>query len=205
MIAPYYDHAGITIFHGDCRDILPQLPKVDLVLTDPPYGLDKRWVGGTWFTRGVYNSDVSWDKPVEDGIIQSLVAIPSIIWGGNNYQLPVSRCWLLWVKTNSVKTMADFEMAWTNLDKPSAMYVRACNGWMRNHPTEKPINLMKWCIGIAPGSETILDPFMGSGTTLVAAKQLGRRAIGIEIEEKYCEVAVKRLSQEMLPLTGDVA
>ena len=94
--------------------------------------------------------------------------------------------------------MSDHELAWTSFDRPSKAYTRPCNGWGRFHPTEKPLDLMEWCLSFAPGS--ILDPFMGSGTTLVAAKQLHRKAIGIEIEEKYCEIAVRRLAQEVLPL-----
>jgi DNA modification methylase len=188
----------MTIYCADCRDILPHLEPVDLVLTDPPYGLGEKWKGGTWFTRGVYGGDVGWDKEAPQDVVSELVKRPSIIWGGNYFAMPPSRCWLAWFKTNSVPTMADHELAWTSFDRPSKSYSRTCNGWARFHPTEKPIDLMKWCLSFAGGS--ILDPFMGSGTTLVAAKQLGRKAIGIEIEEKYCEIAVRRLRQEVLVL-----
>ena len=196
----YYQDDACTIYHGDCREVLPQLDRVDLVLTDPPYGLDEKWTGGTWFTRGVYQNKVKWDKKIDGDSILELLAKGEnlILWGGNNYPMPVSRCWLIWQKTNAVPTMGDFEMCWTNFDKPHQAFFSPCNDWVRVHPTEKPLLLIKWCLGFAPNAHTILDPFMGSGTTLRAAKDLGRKAIGIEIEEKYCEIAVKRLAQEVL-------
>jgi site-specific DNA-methyltransferase (adenine-specific) len=195
---PYYEHAGITIYHGDCRDMLPSVT-ADSIVTDPPYGLGERWTGGTWFTRGVYQGAVEWDGEAPQDVVDALLAraVPTVLWGGNYFVVPPSRCWLVWSKTNAVPTMADFEAAWTNLDRPSKTYSSPCNGWKRSHPTEKPQGLMSWCLGLVPGS--VLDPFMGSGTTLVAAKRLGRKAIGIEREEKYCEIAAKRLQQEALP------
>jgi DNA modification methylase len=127
----------------------------------------------------------------------------SEIWGGNNYYLPPSRCWLSWNKTQILETLADFELAWTNMDKP-------CKSWdeRRNHaengnqhPTQKPISLLKWCVLQADNEpDLILDPFLGSGTTAVACKTLGRKCIGIEISEKYCEIAAKRLSQGVFNL-----
>lgn len=202
-VQPYYDDGGgRVIYCGDCRDILPQIPTgaVDLVLTDPPYGLGDKWAGGTWFTRGVYNGSVTWDAEAPQETVAGLVAmgVPAIVWGGNYFTLPPSRCWLVWRKTNNVPTMADCEMAWTNFDKPSRTFERACNGWVRQHPTEKPVGLMRWCMEVAGVQGTVLDPFMGSGTTLRAAKDLGREAIGIEIEERYCEIAANRLAQGVL-------
>lgn len=192
---------GCTIYHADCRDVLPLLEpgSVDLVLTDPPYGLDKKWTGGTWFTRGVYNSSVAWDKEAPQAIIETLLklSVPVILWGGNYFALPPSRCVLAWFKTNAVPTMADFELAWTNLDRPAAAFSRACNGWKRQHPTEKPVALIRWCLEFVEAN-TVLDPFLGSGTTLRACKDLGRRGIGIEIEERYCEIAARRLEQGVL-------
>ena len=192
---PYYEEHGITIYLGDCREVMPHIVGAESVLTDPPYGLAKRWTGGTWFTRGVYANDrCEWDTPCDAAVTAVLAqGLPSIVWGGNYYALPPARCWLAWLKSNAVPTMADFELAWTNLDRPSKFRVSPCNGWKRSHPTEKPIALIAWCLGFLDGAT--LDPFMGSGTTLVAAKQLGRRAIGIEIEERYCEIAAKRLAQ----------
>jgi site-specific DNA-methyltransferase (adenine-specific) len=202
VVTPYYERDGITIYCGDCRDVLPALggAGVDLVLTDPPYGLADRWTGGTWFTRGVYAKDkCEWDQPIGHDVIEAVLGIGDhhIIWGGHNYTLPPSRCLLVWRKTNSIPTMADVEIAWTDLDMPAKAFDYPRNGWPRQHPTEKPLPLMRWCIELA-GGDVILDPFMGAGTTLRAAKDLGRRAIGIEIEERYCEIAANRLAQGVL-------
>jgi hypothetical protein len=194
----YYEHAGITIYHGDCREILPSI-HADVVVTDPPYGLGDRWSGGTWFTRGVYEKDkCAWDVEPPAATVTAIVALglPTVLWGGNYFALPPSRCWLVWHKNNAVPTMADAELAWTNLDRPAKAFSRSCGCENRQHPTQKPLALMRWCLGFMP-SGTVLDPFMGSGTTLRAAKDLGRKAIGIEIEERYCEIAAKRLAQEV--------
>ena len=201
-MTPYYNHEGITIYHGDCREVLPTLPGVDLVLTDPPYGHGDRWSGGTWGADPMYADAKRWDAlPVDAerlGLV--LAAAPnSIIWGGNYFSLPPSRCWLSWEKSSKMATLADFELAWTNFDRPSKMYREDRNpDGKRYHPTQKPLNLLVWCLKFAPNAKIILDPFLGSGTSIVAAKQEGRQAIGIEIEEKYCEIAAKRLSQEVL-------
>lgn len=206
--SPYYQDDACTIFHGDCRGILPGLSKVDLVLTDPPYGIGDRWQGGTWGANPMYSTDARrWDKAPDGETIQAVLYSggEAILWGGNHfaYMLPPSRCWLCWWKNSQMPTLADFELAWTSYDRP-------CKGWSENrnnqgtkaHPTQKPAPLMRWCLGFAPAAQTILDPFMGSGTTLRAAKDLGRKAIGIEIEEKYCEIAARRLQQEVLDLKG---
>lgn len=201
MIAPYYQDDFVTLYHGDCRDVLPGLGVQDAIVTDPPYGLGKRWTGGTWFTRGAYEKEnMEWDGKADNTLLK--VVLPygrqAVVWGGNYFMLPPARCWLLWTKPNAVPTMADFEMAWTTLDRPSKAFSHNCNGWARVHPTEKPLALLTWCLSLIAGG--VLDPFAGSGTTLVAAKALGRKAIGIEIEERYCEMAAKRMSQEVLAL-----
>ena len=203
---PYYSEPGITIYHGDCRDILPSLPKVDLVLTDPPYGLADKLDGfgdGEW-SKHFGNGAPTWDKSIFDGInivLQS--SFHQIIWGGNYYPLPPKRGWLIWDKMQE-HTSGHAELAWTNLDMPIRTFrlsrVEAYSLMNKKHPTQKPEKLLTWCISFCPNAQTILDPFMGSGTTLRAAKDLGRKAIGIEIEEKYVEIAIKRLRQEVLPL-----
>lgn len=221
---PYYEHAGITIYHGDCREILPGLPKADLLLTDPPYGINAdsemhkksgQQYGKAAAPKLIYPA-TSWDSaPADTGLLLSMVARArfSIIFGGNYFGLPATRCVLVWNKENGTTQFADAELAWTNLDKPVRMKRHMWNGMLREgrearyeHPTQKPVEVMQWCITQAPDTvQTILDPFMGSGTTLVAAKNLGRKAIGIEIEEKYCEIAARRLSQEVMdfgPLAG---
>ncbi len=203
----YYQDDWSTIYCADCRDVLPLLDRVDLVLTDPPYGLgEKLHNGGTWSTDPKYDAMLEWDKKVEDSLLVNISnTYPSIIWGGNYYFLPPSRCWLSWVKRNNVPTMADFELTWTNFNRPSKCYRgRIHPDGINQHPTQKPTYLMEWCLSFILG--TVLDPFMGSGTTLVAAKKLNRKSIGIEIEEKYCAIAVKRLKQEVFDfrkLDGD--
>ena len=200
---PYYDDGrGIVIFHGDCREILPTLPKVDLVLTDPPYGLGDKLTGGNWGKR--VGEAAVWDSLVDE--LPEVIAHgeSQIVWGGNYYPLPLTRCWLGWIKRDSVRTCASLELAWTNFDAPSKYFdwpIGATNSQRNGHPTIKPFELMTWCLSFAPNAQTILDPFMGSGTTLRAAKDLGRKCIGIEIEEKYCEIAAKRMSQEVLQFT----
>jgi len=199
MIKPFYEDSAVTIYHGDCREILPTLPKVDLVLTDPPYGLGKKLSGGSW--GGTFH----WDKVAQD--LSSTIAAGKevVIWGGNYFKLPLSRCWLIWSKPDAPPSMADFDMAWTSFDRPGRIFkysISATNKERGLHPTPKPLMLISWCITLADNPQTILDPFMGSGTTLRAAKDLGRKAIGIELEEKYCEIAAKRMGQEVLDLGG---
>ena len=202
MIKPYYESEGITIYHGDCREILPQLDKVDLVLTDPPYGIADIFNGGrsgNWGNaRSLHNEFKSWDiSPPTKSELQLVSSKGEvvIIWGGNYMELPPSRCWLVWNKPERGFSLAEAELAWTNKD--AVVRVIDCHRYDSNkeHPTQKPLEVMTWCINQAGNPQTILDPFMGSGTTLVAAKNLNRKAIGIEIEEKYCEIAVKRLAQ----------
>jgi site-specific DNA-methyltransferase (adenine-specific) len=201
-LTPYYDDGnGIVIYHGDCREILPQLPKVDLVLTDPPYGIAQVMRGGKGAGRWTLLSDGNpWDNEAPDLQFMMDTAGTYVIWGGNYFSLPLSRCWLVWDKLNAVPTMGQCELAWTSIDRPIQRFEWPVGRNNHGHPTEKPLELIAWSIKQSRTSGMILDPFMGSGTTLRAAKDLGRKCIGIEIEEKYCEIAVKRLSQEVLAL-----
>lgn len=209
---PFYEENGITIYNGDSREIIPILDKADLVLTDPPYGLgesNKRAISRANIARPIDYGDFNWDNAPADKELLTLAiskAKNSIIWGGNYFQVPPSSCWLIWDKQNGASDFADCELAWTNLDRAVRIFRFLWNGMLRAgeqrgvprvHPTQKPVELMRWCLNFAPDAQTIIDPFMGSGTTLRAAKDLGRKAIGIEIEEKYCEIAAKRLSQEV--------
>ncbi len=196
---PYYDHSGITIYHGDCREILPTVGEYALV-TDPPYGLGDKWQGGKvkW---PLHHGQMGWDANISDAVPLAVSnATDSIVWGGHLYALPPSRGWLVWDKLVRQFTSGHCELAWTTLDQP----IRAFNyshGQLATegkvHPTQKPVPLMRWCVEMIPDG-TIADPFCGSGSTLIAAKDLGRRAIGIEIEERYAEIAALRLSQEVL-------
>jgi site-specific DNA-methyltransferase (adenine-specific) len=200
-VKPYYEHGGITIYHGDCREVMPLVRGVDAVVTDPPYGHGEKWSGGTWAANPIYDRAFEWDaKPIDADLLSLVLAASDrvIVWGGNYYTLPPSRCWLSWSKSQQMDTMADFELAWTNLDRPSKQFVESRNpDGKREHPTQKPLSLMQWCLTFVPGSGVVLDPFMGSGTTLLAAKESNRRAIGIDITEEYCEVAANRLRQDV--------
>lgn len=241
---PYYEHAGITIYHGDCRLLLQEMPQVDAVITDPPYG----------------ETSLEWDSQVH-GWMAKLLPVSSVIWCFGSLsmfcQMAIngeSVLWqkaqeLVWEKQNGSSFHADrfkrvhelivqfYRGPWAGIYKNpvttpdatartvrrktrpthtghieasaylshdggprlmrSVIRVRNCHGYAE-HPTQKPIGILEPVIRYSvPTEGTVLDPFMGSGTTLVAAKNLGRKAIGIEIEEKYCEIAAKRLSQEV--------
>lgn len=202
MTKPYYQDELVTIYHGDCRGILPTLEPVDLVLTDPPYGVA--------MLRGDSRVKAAIANDAQPPDIRFLLNIPkAIIWGGNNFcdQLPRSTGWLVWYKHfPDMSRHSQAELAWTNTTRTIRHYQEAYHGFMRKadgwlHPTQKPPGLMRWCLGLAPDAQSVLDPFMGSGTTLRAAKDLGLRAIGIEIEEKYCEIAAKRMAQGALNFT----
>lgn len=201
---PYYDRDGITIYHGDARQIVPLLDGADLVLTDPPYGLmsTASRARPTNYQRARGAAAVEWDLEPFEGIEMLLEAAPDVcIWGGNYYRLPVSRGWLVWIKPDAPPSMATLEMAWTNSDRNARHIIHpiaATNAERVGHPTQKPLRVIKWSIGQFDGDGLILDPFMGSGTTLRAAADLGRRAIGIEINEDYCRIAVERLRQGVL-------
>lgn len=205
-MTPYYQDSACTIYHGDCREILPTLPKVDLVLTDPPYGLGDKWQGGTWGGAEMYKDAREWDQPLEDGVIESVIykGRNAIVWGGNYFCLKPCRGFLIWVKVPAMDTMADSEYAWTTFDFVAKSFTSHRNpDGKRQHPTQKPLQLMTWCVTRADKygtCQTILDPFLGSGTTLVAAKELGRSAVGIEMNEEYAEIAAKRLAQEVFSL-----
>ena len=192
-----------TLYLGDCKDILPGLGQVDAVVTDPPYGInaDKGAANnkGKWGWK--YYGETEWDieRPGND-IFRNLIATSrdQIIWGGNYFTevLPPSMRWLVWDKGQRDFSLADFEMAWTSQNKASRIFNYARGKAMQDvkqHPTQKPIALMEWCLGFLPDSKTILDPFMGSGTTGVAAINLGRKFIGIEKEAEYFEIACKRI------------
>jgi DNA modification methylase len=197
---PYYEQDGITIYHGDCREVLPSLEVCDLMLTDPPYGIFAH--GGTWGHR----DELLWDQHRQIGLRQVLTqSRQQIVWGGNYYahELPSSRGWLVWWKRDSVPSTADVELAWTSYDRNAKLLdhtIAATNRERLGHPTQKPERVMSWCLSLAPNVQTVLDPFMGSGTTLVAAKRMGKTATGIDINERYCEMAAQRLVQRALPL-----
>lgn len=209
-LRPYYEQDGVTIYHGDCRD---DAITADVVVTDPPYGISL----DTDYRRFKGKSDSRTWAPIagdaEPFDPAPWLAYPAAILFGANYyaaMLPLGK-WLVWNKRDvgPSRVLADAELAWHNCAGKS---VRVFNwfwvgcyrkGEMRDpvlHPTQKPVALMEWCLMDVAPAGVVLDPFMGSGTTLVAAKRLGRRAIGVELEEKYCEIAAKRLQQGALPM-----
>ncbi len=205
-MTPYYQDDYCTIYHGDCREILPTLPKVDLVLTDPPYGIGEH--GGACRTRGrpgySKHENLGWDNERPDVKTFDLVLSAgdvAIIWGGNYFAdlLPPTMGWFYWRKLMG-GDFSDGELAWTSRQAALREFTKCPKGINKQHPCEKPVELMTWCIGFISDAKMICDPFMGVGTTLRAAKDLRRKAIGIEIEEKYCEIAVRRLRQEVLAI-----
>lgn len=190
-----------TLLLGDCLDILPTLGKVDAVVTDPPYGIGEH--GGAQRTRGrkgyAKHENRGWDKVRPDEAIFEAILAGSddaIIWGGNYFAdlLPPSMGWLYWRKLMG-GDFSDGELAWSSRKMALREFVKCPKGIDKVHPCEKPIALMRWCLGFLPDAETILDPFMGSGTTGVACVQLQRKFIGIELDETYFDIACKRIEE----------
>ncbi len=203
------EHIGAaTLYLGDCRDILPSLGQLDAVVTDPPYGIGE--AAGKNASRGKlavskdYGND-DWDnEPVPEYLMTMVRGAGrwNIIFGGNFYRCQPASCWLIWDKENGDSDFADCEMAWTNLPGAVRRLRFMWNGMLRahkeprgDHPTQKPVGLMKWCIGKLPSeTRTILDPFMGSGTTGVAALQSGKQFVGIERNDRYFDIACERVA-----------
>lgn len=185
---------------GDCAPLLEVAPPDAVVITDPPFGLGKKLAGGSWGATSEHKNVLEWDEFAPETIVQKLIHRHAVcvVWGGNYFALPPSRGWLSWFKPDAPPSMANFELAWTSLDRNSrqlSISIAATNAERIGHPTQKPLPLMAWCIEQVRADNTIFDPFMGSGTTGVAAIQLGRKFIGIERDPAYFEIAVKRIEQ----------
>jgi site-specific DNA-methyltransferase (adenine-specific) len=208
-MTPYYDDGSCVIYHGDCRDVLP-LEAFDATVSDPPYGVLSE-SGSAATRRSGGNKDngvMSWDVAPCRDVLDLLLVKPTMLWGGCHLNLPPTFGYLIWDKQIDGLNFGEVEYCWTNLTfAPRVFRYRAVGvDGGKVHPTQKPEQLMAWCFRFLPvKARTILDPFMGSGTTLVAAKRLGRKAIGIELEEKYCEIAAKRLAQGALDLFGEAS
>jgi site-specific DNA-methyltransferase (adenine-specific)/modification methylase len=190
-----------TLYHGDCREVLPLLPAHDLLLTDPPYGIGIDGQRESLKTARKAHEFLGWDNETPPQWLFGLMhekASAHIIWGGNYFGLPPSGCWLSWDKVQEFSG-ADMELAYTTLKQPSKTFrmsrVEAYVGIDKAHPTQKPAALIAWCIAKAPDAQTVLDPFMGSGTTGVACAQLGKSFTGIERERKYFDIACERISR----------
>lgn len=231
-MTPYYEQSGVTIYHGDCRDVMDlweglRTTAFDLLLTDAPYGIGQGrtrcghgssrtmtgfFAGGPARPVVDYGPDEEWDdRPADDAVARArALSQHQIIFGGNYYTLPPARCWLVWDKENGETDFADCELAWTNLDRAVRKLTYRWNGMLqqpgrrkeeRIHPAQKPEAVIVWALSLAPQTtQTVFDPFMGIGTTLVAAKRLSKQAVGIEQSERWCEIAAERLRQEALPL-----
>jgi hypothetical protein len=196
-----------TLYLADAAVVLPTLAPVCALVTDPPYGIGE--AAGKNVSRGLLAApkdygDDEWDnEPVRQDLLDLAIskAQHSIIFGGNYYRVPPSSCWLVWDKENGDTDFADCELAWTNLPKAVRRIRFMWNGMLRankeprgDHPTQKPVGVMEWAINHLPAATAvILDPFMGSGTTGVAAVRMGRKFIGIEREPKYFDVACERI------------
>ena len=194
-----------TLYLGDCLDILPTLDKVDAVVTDPPYGIG-------WRPR-VNHQDQKWVDQIDFDIRKIIVGRFNLVWGAQYHadRLPASEGWLTWVKrpvdfyfSNDSRTYATTELAWRDGGK-SKFIAHVWDGGIRAgspdnrtfcHPSQKPIEVMEWCLRQLPeDARTILDPFMGSGTTGVACAKLGRKFIGIELEPSYFDIACERIQK----------
>lgn len=209
MVSPYYSDEHVTLYHGDCREITAWLD-ADVLVTDPPYGIGYQSGWKVWKPIAGDN-----DPGVRDHVLNAWGGKPALVFGRWDAPRPAAtRARLIWDKGNSAG-MGDLKMPWGRSDEE--IYVlgagfigRRGSNVIRSrvqsasdrdrpdHPTPKPVSLMELLIAKCPPG-TISDPFTGSGSTLVAAKLLGRRAIGVEIEEKYCEIAARRLAQDALP------
>jgi DNA modification methylase len=211
---------GVEIWCGDMLEILPTLGRFDACVTDPPYGIGEAAGKARTRTSGLssklrnasayrrdYGDDKWDDKPISQEALELILrrAKWQIVFGGNYYSLPPTSCWLVWDKLNGETDFADCELAWTNLPKAVRRFRYLWNGCMRmergvdrEHPTQKPIGVMEWVIShLPPDVGTILDPFMGSGTTGVAAIKRGKHFTGIEREPKYFDIARRRISDAL--------
>lgn len=205
---PYYSDGLITIYHGDCREIIPLLSGVDAVITDPPYGIDwncdyRSWIkpsdkmqGGN--SRRSYPQIHGDKEPFDPSFLMRYKRV--ILFGAPCFMNKLGNGTLLvWYKRKSA-FLAQAEAAWMNTGTGVYVFEEPVEKMQaeRVHPTQKPLELMKWCILKAGSPDLILDPFGGSGTTGRAAKDMGKRCILIEREEAYCEIAARRMAQEVL-------
>ena len=204
-----------TLYQGDCLEIMPLLGKFDAVVTDPPYGINEgsKKIASRQRIKGGKSKSLAdqkdygvfdWDKqPASPEAIACLRAISKhqIIFGGNYFDLPPSSCWLVWDKQNGSNDFADCELAWTSLPKAVRRIYWRWNGMIRKgddvriHPTQKPVGGMEWCLSHISEAQTILDPFMGGGTTAIACIKFGMKFTGIEKSERHFNDACKRIEE----------
>jgi len=191
------------LWHGDCREVLPQLATFDAVLTDPPYGIGFA-AQPTRCQRANGMKADKWDDETPPswvfGLLQEKAKV-LIVWGGNYFALPPTRGWLAWLKQGNAPSMADLELAWTSMDMNARWFEKTVKSASLEkqlqgeaHPTQKPVDLMAWSLTFA-NAQTVCDPFMGSGTTGVACAQMGKNFTGIERERKYFDIACERIAR----------
>lgn len=199
------EHVGdATLYLGDCRDILPTLGTVDAVVTDPPYGINaaRDRLSQKWGWRDYPDNGWDRERPAKETIALVLASgTHAIVWGGNYFAdiLPASSKWLVWDKGQFNFSLADCELAWCSFPGAVRRIVYPRSRAMQDgkeHPTQKPVEVIRWCIEqLPPDCRTIIDPFMGSGTTGVACAMLGRRFIGIEVSAHYFSIACRRIEE----------
>jgi hypothetical protein len=205
MAAPPYRRKeqlaeGVVAYEADCRQLLASLGRFHVCLTDPPYGIGAgTGIGKVTKEGSDFRGREQWDSKPPDRCVFDAIRATSdyqIIWGGNYFELPPSKCFFVWDKVQPEDfSLAMAEQAWTNIDRPAKIFrwkSMSINGVdPKHHPTQKPENLMKWCLSFADGD--VFDPYMGSGTTGVAAVKLGRKFTGIEIDPGYFDIACRRI------------
>lgn len=215
-LEPYYQDEQATIYCGDCREILPTLGRFDLLLTDPPYGIE--WnTNYSRFTNSMTSAprkdhpEICNDQTTEMMKFALQYDAQKIVWGAHLSPWLISDrgSWLVWDKRfeNGVAMLADAELAYWS--KGTGVYIHK-HTWQgmigdksgtprkRTHPNEKPVGLMRWCVSLEPDAERVIDICCGTGSAVVAAKLEGRKAVGIEINQKYCDIAIQRLRQKVL-------
>jgi len=207
VLTPDYQRDGVTLYLGDAIEIVPQLGTVAAVVTDPPYGIGK-WSAnatGGFMTRAKAKECAAWDVAPTPGTLLSLAERGrTVIWGANYLGLPAWRTPLVWDKDQQGMHFAEVEIAWTNFDFGSARILHCPikqeeTFGHKRHPTQKPIAVMAWSIRQTrvPTGSIVLDPYLGSGTTAIAAVRLGCKAIGVEMCREYFDIAVKRIDAEL--------
>lgn len=209
---PYYQDDLTTLYHGSCDELFPCLGFVDAVVTDPPYGIgesSKKQTSRGKLAKVTNYGHFDWDKAAPEPWILHMFRSRSktqIIFGGNYFDLPATNCYLIWDKLNGETDFADCEIAWTNLPGAIRRLSYRWSGMLqedmgnkenRLHPTQKPVAVMEWCVSFVKDAQLIVDPFAGSGSTLIAARRAGIKNIGIEKDERYCEIITKTLKGEL--------
>ena len=197
------------IYNEDCLEFMKRVPDkyFDLVLTDPPYGIGEKFKGGDNSKMNKFNSIIEkgWDIAPSKELFYEIFRVSKnqIIWGGNYFELPSTRGFIVWDKQISADfSLAMAEYAWTSFDALAKIYKISSDKVGRLHPTQKPVKVIEYCLNYAKieKNHKVLDPFMGSGTTAVACKSLGIDFVGCELDHEYVAIANKRLEQVQLSL-----